>query len=136
MKLIVENELAIVNYDEEKKTVFSVYSGIPSPESLMEILQAILAFSETSRVVAIIGDITGLKGTFTSMNDYILNDYYPPLIERGLKIDVLVVSKEVFAQFELEDLGEIIGGVEVKMFDSMEVAKEWVFSNVEILEAI
>ncbi len=136
MELIIENRLGVVRYDKENQIVYNKYEGIPHDKPAMEILGALASFAETHGIKGALTDISGLKGTFTKLNRYMTEEYNPRLISSGFRARAVVVSRDVFTQFALNDLVKKTGDIQMNSFDKIEEAVKWLFSILEISGAV
>ncbi len=133
MKLVIENQLATVYYDQDTQILYSYYSGTPFHSAAMEILDTVFDFVRENTAVATFTDMSEVKGTFTHVNSYVSEKIMPECVKRGLKVNVSVLPKDVFGQFALNDLiKQLDNSVIIRTFDDVEEAKAWLYSTLEI----
>lgn len=126
MELIKENSFAKAEYDAEKGILYSKYSGQVDSKKALEVLEAQVAFSENNKVKAIRADLSELKGTYTMINDWLEANFFPVLIERGLKCHAFIVSSDIFSNFATKNLMKRIGTVKIVTFKSLDEADDWI----------
>lgn len=129
MKPVTKNDLAEANYDAEKKIIHYKFVGNVNVTLATEFLNNVLEFSKDNKIKGIHCDISKLKGTFTMMNDYLVNEYFPVLIKQGLQCNSMVVSSDIFTQFATNDLIQKMGNFIIRNFKDLDEAYTWVEEN-------
>lgn len=125
MELIKENQLGRVEYDRLNSTIYATYEGMVNPELGMELFHATMEYVENNRVVAICSDTTLLTGTFTHVNDFLTQTYFPHLIKHGVICIAMIVSADVFTRFATKDLIKKMGSMTLQTFKSESEAVAW-----------
>lgn len=84
MKTIFEdNGLKAIYYNEKNRILF-VAEGYLKLDIAKEMFKAVFKFMKTNKVESFLNDLTSLKGTFTSLNKWLM-DNMSELVELGLK---------------------------------------------------
>ncbi len=131
MELIAKNNLATAEYDPELKIVHYKFVGKVNIKLATELLDEVLKFAKTHQVLGVHCDISKLNGTFTMMNDYLVNTYFPPLISQGLICNSMIVSNDVFTTFATNQLIQRMGDFTIKNFNDIDEGYNWVVENVK-----
>jgi len=129
MELITKNDLAEAKYDAEKKIAHYKFVGNVNVKLATEFLNDVVEFSKENKIKGIHCDITELVGTFTMMNDYLVNVYFPALIGQGLQCNSMVVSADIFTQYATNDLIQKMGNFTIRNFKDLDEAYKWVEEN-------
>lgn len=110
--------------------LFHGWKGFRTAEQLKEVLEGHLKelFSQNGCKGMVI-DNREMAGSFSSVNDWLANDYMPKLINMGLKNNAVVLPNNVFAKLAVEDWDRKISGFVTRNFDEVEKAVAWVKSN-------
>jgi hypothetical protein len=132
MILIYENKYGKAEYETAKKTVRTQYVGISMVEPIIDYLQKVIQYSEIHPIRHGITNLTQMKGTFTGAMGFIEGEFYPKMINNGLRTYAMVISNDIFTKFAADELTKKIGGkLDWKVFSSLEEAEKWTNSMIE-----
>jgi hypothetical protein len=133
MVLIYENKFGKAEYDETTRTVRTQYVGVAVPEAIKDYLSKVILYSEKQPIKHGITNLSQLKGTFTGALDFIENEFYPKMIENGLRSYAMIISDDVFARFSADQLTKKIEGkLYWQVFSTPEDAENWTKSMTAI----
>ena len=107
------------------------FFGLANPELTMEITAKILAFTKTTKILGSFVDLTDMVGTFTKLNEHLIERYFPAMIAQGLKCEGVVVSKDVFTKFAADALVKKMGDFTMQTFQNKDDAYNWVVNTLE-----
>lgn len=130
MALIGRNKDGVAEYDAANRMVSYKFDGIFNMDSTVELTKLVLKFSEENSIQGILVNIQNLTGTFTKLNGYFVNEYFPPLIARGLKCHAMVVPNDVFTKFSADQLTQKMGAFTMKNFNDLEQANQWLLEHI------
>jgi hypothetical protein len=116
-------------YIAEKKWMVFIFDGIPNIDEAKNMYVQVLEFMKTHKTIAFINDLKKLKGTFTKMNNWVV-EQMRPAIKMGLKYDALVVNDDIFTSFAINDLMKKVTGLEIQLFQQMEEAEKWLDEKI------
>lgn len=131
MELIKENSFAKAEYNPTTCIVYSRYAGDVNVNKALEVLEAQLDFSKSHKVKAIQADLSGLKGTYTMLNEWLENNFFPVIIERGMICHAFIVSSDIFSEFATKDLIKRIGDFEMGTFNETKKSEEWILEKLK-----
>ncbi len=126
MELIGKNKHLECTFESDKKIVRLKFSGIANPELTKEITAKILAFTKTTQILGSYVDLADMTGTFTKLNEHLINDYFPVMVGQGLRCEGVVVSKDVFTKFAADTLIKKMGNFTMQTFQDKQEAYKWV----------
>lgn len=100
--------------------------GFRSSEQLMEVLDGHFfeVFSQNPCRKMLINNIQ-MTGSFSSVNDWLANDFMPKMINKGLTDNAVVLPANVFASLAVEDWDKKVGGFTTKNFKSLDEGLTW-----------
>lgn len=129
MEQIAKNEHGYAEYDPQTKVVYYHFIGVFNLEGTKEITNEVMAYSKDRLVEGTCVNLSKLKGTFTAMNSYFTEVYFPALISRGLKCQGIVVPHDVFTKFAADTIVRKMGDFTMRTFGDASEAHEWVLQN-------
>jgi hypothetical protein len=112
------------NYVEMKKQIVFEFDGIANIEEAKSMYVNVLEFMKTHRTIAFINDLRKLKGTFTKLNSWVV-EQMKPAIQMGLRYDAMIVNQDIFTSFAIDDLMKKVSVLEIQLFQTMEDAQQW-----------
>jgi hypothetical protein len=111
-------------YLAEKKWMVFIFDGIPNIDEAKTMYVQVLEFMKTHKTIAFINDLKKLKGTFTKLNSWVV-EQMKPAIQMGLKYDAMIVNEDIFTSFAIDDLMKKVSVLEIQLFQNMEDAEKW-----------
>lgn len=75
-------------------------------------------------IVAFLHDFKEMKGTFTHLNDWLI-ETFRPAVPLCFKYEVIVMNDDVFTAFAASDIIKKITMIQVQVFKSNDEAKKW-----------
>jgi hypothetical protein len=131
LELIYENSFAKAEYEREKSVLHCTFNGIVNADLGIEMFQVVLDKLSDYPIKAGVYNCTKMKGTFTHVNDWLKEEFYPPMIEQGYCCWSMSTS-DVFTRFAANMLISRLTpkGVSAKVFDSTDKAKSWAYKHI------
>jgi|GEM_PF-2554159 len=129
MVVIDQNNLADALYEENLKIILFKTKNILANKNIDKIeslLKSALEFTTEHPVIGEIVDLTHLRGNFTNVLKYLLNDYYPIMFDRGMKRAAYIISDDLIALGLVQRICEENKLVETRIFTDLKKAKKWV----------
>jgi hypothetical protein len=130
---ISSNKVGSVKYDRENQAMFLEGEGVPTLELIKGLLDPVITYAEKNKIVCAVLDLSKAKGTFTSANSYIKNEFAPPMIKMGYRCAGLVTSNDPFTKFAVNAMISLVTpkGLEIKMFNSIKSCEEWLTEKLK-----
>ena len=131
LEFVFENELAKVEYDKENKVGWFTITGLVNVELGIESFKEYLKVLDRKPLKGAIFNCMEMKGTFTKLNPWINENWYPAIIPQGYKGWALATT-DVFSQFAGNMLINKLTPKEVsaKIFNSVEKAEKFVYDLI------
>jgi hypothetical protein len=104
--------------------------GYAKPEEHKEMYMKVLEFMNTHPVVAFMHDLRQMKGTFTQLNDWIV-ETFRPAAQKGFKFEAMILNDDVFTAFAASDIIKKVTLVEIQIFKTTEEAESWLDARLE-----
>jgi hypothetical protein len=130
METIFKGSHVTLSYDGGKKILYYEYKGTVLVDKGIEGLKKTMEFASKRSVKGILSDLTEMSGSFTNANEFLENEYYPYMIQRGLVCNAFVVSNNVFTKFATDQLIKRMGSFELRTFNNVPEAQKWVESKI------
>jgi len=132
LELIHQNQLATVEYDAENQIGWFTIVGLVNIELAVEAFEAYLKVLDQKPLRGAIFNCMNMKGTFTKLNPWINENWYPAIIPQGYTCWSLATT-DAFSKFAGNMLINKLTPKEVtaKIFNSLEKSQEWVYEMVE-----
>ena len=126
MILIHKNEFCKAEFDPSSKTVRTQYIGIAKADAITNLLTKVMEFSGQHDIKHMIANLTKMQGTFTGLLDFFERQFYPTMINNGLRTYAMAVSPDVFTKYASNQLEKKVGNkLAWHAFNSLEDAEEW-----------
>ncbi len=132
LELVFENRFGKMEYDRKGQVLHNTYKGLFVEELAKELFETSMPFIDKNPVRGTVHNSIEMRGTFTNLNGWFKEVYYPFLIPRGYCCWSAAVS-DVFTKFAANLLIKQITPKEVqaKVFTRLEDSQRYVY---EILE--
>lgn len=116
---------SIAEYDENKQTILITFDGYPNIDDHKKMYLEILEFMKSNKTFAFIMDFRKFKGTFTNLNDWVM-DTLRPSAEKGLSKVAMVLNEDIFTAFSAQDSIKKAKLVEIQIFKEITPAETWI----------
>lgn len=128
LELIFENKFAKVQYDREKRVMRASYQGMVNTELGIESFQAVIDSLPKYPLSGAVFDCLQMKGTFTQLNQWLNQVWYPAIIPQGY-ICWFMATTDVFTRFAGNLLINKLTPKEItaKMFGDLDKAEQWTY---------
>lgn len=132
LELILKNEFATIEYDRENRVLRGSYYGVVNAELGTASFQGVLDVLDKYPLRAAIFNCMEMKGTFTQINQWLNEVWYPAIIPQGY-ICWSMATNDVFTRFAGSMLINKLTPKEVtaNIFGSMEKAEKWTYDFIE-----
>lgn len=124
METVFETKFCKAYYLPEKKRMLFKFHGYADLEDAKQMYLEVMKVMEKKPVVSFLNDLREMKGTFTGLTGWILENVVP-VLDLGLKYDALVLNQDVFTIFSANDFASKISNLELQLFKSMDDAEAW-----------
>jgi hypothetical protein len=129
MKLdfVFENESSKAEYNEEKKLIIATYKGVVHYEQSVQWFENVLQYTSDHQVRGIAFNCMEMKGTFTKLNSWINENFYPPMIKQGY-ICWSLATTDIFTKYAASLLINTLTPkeIKVKIFGNMDSVLNWI----------
>ena len=131
MQLIFKNEAGTSFYDKENSILVYKSNKIiinHKTELIKTLLENTLKLIDAKLVIGEIVDLTGMRGNFKIVLEYLVNDYYPKMKRLGMKRVAYLVSDDLISR----NLAQKIcfqNHIPTNSFQQLEKAIAWVTSS-------
>jgi hypothetical protein len=124
MKVIFDGKSCKAEYIADKQRVYFTFLGYPNLDEAKEMYLKVFECMKLNRVIGFLSDLREMKGTFTSMNDFLV-DTFRPAVELGFRHSAMVLNNDIFTGFATNDLIKKSKIVQIQVFNSVENAQTW-----------
>jgi hypothetical protein len=136
LELVAENDFGVSQYERVNQIIHYKFRGVANIEKAKEIFHKTLDFSEKNKVSGIQSDIVELIGSFTKLEAYFSEDYFPILQKRGLKCNSIIVSKDIFSKYSAQRLVENSAkhkntGFKMETFSNIVEGYQWLLKTIK-----
>lgn len=126
MNTIFESKSTHLSHDNELGCMRLQIKGFIKEDEFKEVLtQAMSTFTRLG-VKKVLNDFRAFKGTTPAMQQWVVKNYYPTMVKKGLTHGALVLNSDVFAKYATKNVRDKASqGFEYQAFPSMKDAEEW-----------
>lgn len=124
-QLLFDGKTCKAEYIAEKKTVLYTIIGYINVEENKEMYLKVFEFMKSNLTIAFMHDFKQMRGTFTQMNDWIV-ELFRPATQLGLKYEAMILNDDVFTQFAANDVIKKVTIVQIQVFKTREDADKWI----------
>lgn len=126
MDLIYENNSVKFYFDSETRIFRANFYGAVNMDNIIKAFNFIISNPNELSTVAILSDLTNLKGTFTMLMDYFEEKLYPYLNSKGILCDAIILNDDAFTKFSVKKLEGKIDYIKIKQFKDEKSAIKWI----------
>lgn len=128
LELIIDNKFAKVQYDRENCVLRSAYQGLVNVDLGIESFQAVIDVLSTHTLRGAIFDCMQMKGSFSQLNTWLNEVWYPAIIPQGY-ICWSMATTDVFTRFAGNMLINTMTPKEItaKLYGSQDKAEKWTY---------
>jgi len=124
MEEIFKGKTCKSEYDSDKSRIVFTFNGYAEIDEHKKMYEISSEFLKKNKTIAFIMDFRGILGTFTMLNDWVI-DFFKPAVELGLKKSAMVLNNDIFTAFASNDAIKKVKLIEVQVFKSIEEAEKW-----------
>jgi len=113
--------------DKENQWLYTNWIGTPSAQAIKDGMEVILDAMKQHGITKILNDNRQMKGTWTAIIDWAINDWTPRALKAGYRATGMIYSPDVFGKFSVDSfLKQNKDSVLQQMpFHSFKEAVEW-----------
>lgn len=120
---------AKVSIDNEYNCIMDIWEGpFGSQENFRNVLKDIGDLIVKKGITRWLADLRNLQGSFDSSSDFLLEEIMPRVIRSGLLREAVVLPKDIFSKLSATDAIKRLNNFEIRQFDDLEKAKEWLYN--------
>lgn len=125
---VFHNKQGEFKYNKDLNILYATFYGIINLELASELIKSAADFALSNKVYGVVADVTKLRGSYLKLFDLLIDDIYPPLIDKGMKVHATVISDDVIVEHVTSKLEKrrLQMGIESKTFTKIELADTWV----------
>ena len=124
MTHIFQSDTCRADYeDENNRMIYSFDGYVVTEEHKAMYLQA-MKFTRNHKVESFIMDFRNMKGTFTFLNDWVIQTMRPA-VELGLKKGAMILNEDIFTAFSANDAISKVTLIQLRVFKDPDEAKQW-----------
>lgn len=127
-----DNLFCECQYKEDEKLSILSWYGYIAENIIIDayINMGIFAKQNNWHVIKTLTNISKIEGSFHKINEWLVKNYLPKMVERGFKYSAIVNSKDFFSILATEDQADLIDGLYVnEIFDNYEEAYQWIITQ-------
>lgn len=126
MDTIFESKSTHLSHDAKHGCMRLQIKGFIKEEEFREVLtQAMNTFARLG-VKKVLNDFRAFKGTTPAMQQWVVKNYYPAMVKKGLTHGALVLNSDVFAKYTTKNVRDKAAqGFDYQAFPCMTDAEEW-----------
>lgn len=124
MEIIFSGNSCKAEYNPLKKRIVYVYEGYPNTHEHKSMYMEAMEFMKKNTTVAFIMDFRNMKGTFTMLNDWVI-EFFRPAAATGLKKCAMVLREDVTLDFAVSDALKKVKIVQLQAFKDFKQAELW-----------
>lgn len=131
MELIYDGKTCKAEFIAEKKRVFYTLEGYANPEEHKEMYLKVFELMKTKPVVAFMHNMKKMKGTFTQLNDWLV-ETFRPAVELGFKYEAMILNDDVFTAFAANDITHKVKLIQIQIFKTQDEAEQWLDEKLKV----
>lgn len=124
MELLFKGKTSVAEYDEGKKCMSFTFDGYANVEEHKSMYVKAFEYMKTHTTEAFIMDFRNMKGTFTMLNDWVI-ETFRPAVAMGLKKTAMILNEDIFTQFAANDALKKVTLIKIQVFKDLEDADKW-----------
>jgi hypothetical protein len=130
MELIFEGKTCKSEFLQDKKRIYITNYGYINLDENKEMYLKILKFMREHNVIAFLHDLRELKGTFTQLNDWVI-EAFKGESKLSIKSNALILNNDIFTEFATQDIISKVKSIEYQIFKNLTEAEEWLDSKLD-----
>ncbi len=131
MQFIFKNDIGSSFYDNDKHILIYKSNKLfvnRKTDLIKNLLENTRILMHNKSIVGEVVDLTGMRGNFKSILEYLLNDYYPKMKQLGMNKAAYVVPDDLISNNLVEKICAQ-NKTETRTFQNIDHAIEWVTSD-------
>ncbi|UZR97316.1 hypothetical protein [Chondrinema litorale] len=122
-KLFFKESHVIVEHDEEDNILFTSWIGFQKPEKIIASGKEILKIYKDLNCSKLFNDNSEVTGPWNGAAEWVRDEYFPKMIEYGMKQFAWVMSPSIFAEVSAKK--SMMETDVIKTFKDRDKAIEW-----------
>ncbi|GAC1367906.1 MAG: hypothetical protein NVSMB30_03240 [Hymenobacter sp.] len=115
-----------IEFDKTNHWIYNNWVGVLPTEKVIQGCQATIDFLAQHRCAHMLNDNREVVGSWSSANDWIVQNWVPQVLHLGLKRFAHIVSPGIFGQASAAEMVTRVGTqLEMRLFKDLELAKQW-----------
>jgi len=124
--IFYQEDFIVIAFDEQKNWIEVFWGNVyPTEEKLKNGCNKILEAADYHKVSKVLINYQQLKGTWTSLNEWVNKDWAPRIFKIGVLNIAHVNPKDSFSKFALNDMIKNANPDFIRAFDNEQEAKDW-----------
>ncbi|MEQ9440894.1 MAG: hypothetical protein RIG62_17740 [Cyclobacteriaceae bacterium] len=111
-------------YDSENDRMLYSFNGYAVIDEHKAMYRKTMEFAKEHKVVSFMMDFRAMKGTFTFLNDWVIQTL-TPAVALGLKKGAMVLNEDIFTAFSANDAISKVTLIQLQVFEDPEEARHW-----------
>ena len=124
MENIFEGKTCKADYNPDKKWIVYTFDGYANVDEHKTMYREAMEFLKGNQTNYFIMDFRKMKGTFTMLNDWVI-DFFRPAVQIGLKKSAMVLNDDIFTQFASNDALGKVKLIQIQVFNDIVEAEQW-----------
>ena len=125
MEKLFGDEYIEIHYDSENHWIYSNWQNYQKLESVQNGCEKILGFLKEKNCTKVLNDNRLVKGTWTFASEWVGNDWFPRIIEAGLKQFAWIYSPDAFSKFSTDQSTKNTEDSIIKTFNNIKEGEDW-----------
>lgn len=115
-----------VSFNQQDEFMCLIVSGFMRESGFQEALQQAMHFFDTLSANKVLNDFRGFKGTTPTMQKWVVENYYPTMVQQGLEYTALVLDEDIFVRYATNNVkNQVSELLTINTFHNVDMAKEW-----------
>lgn len=128
MEKIFEGKTCLAEYNPGNHWIIYTFDGYANVEEHKAMYMQAMEFLKNNKTRAFIMDFRKMKGTFTMLNDWVI-EFFRPAVEQGLEKSAMILNDDVFTQFASNDAIRKVKMIQIQVFKEMSEAEQWILNG-------
>ena len=135
LEVIFENDYSSAKFDRENGVLWATYKGLVKTDLAIKNFQAVVDELEKYPIKGTVYDLMEMKGSFSNLNQWYKEVWYPALIPQGY-ICWAMATSDIFTRVAGSMIINKITPKEVtaKIFGSVDKAENWIYEFLKKAE--
>lgn len=124
METLFEGKTCKADYKADKQRIVFTFDGYADIDEHKGMYIKVGEFLKSNKTTNFIMDFRKMKGTFTGLNDWVI-EFFKPAVELGLKKSAMVLNNDIFTAFASNDAISKVKLIQLQAFNDYNEAEQW-----------